>query len=177
MRHGTVPDRSIMNTINAKKMGTLTSAARREGVHLVKVEETLLRVISAVPVFAGIGRLELIALLANASRVERGVNQVFFDEGDAGQTFFVFIAGSATIEKRTETGWQPLSDLRPGDTFGEMALVDGGTRSARVLATSNAVALMFQKNDIDLSLEAAIVIYRNIARILSKRLRNYNEKL
>ncbi|MEN9838111.1 MAG: hypothetical protein RLZ79_1779 [Pseudomonadota bacterium] len=172
-----MPDRSIMNTIETKKTGPLISIARREGVHLLKIDETLLRVISAVPVFAGIGRLELIALLANASRVERSVDQVFFDEGDTGQTFFVFITGSAVIEKRTEAGWQSISELRPGDTFGEMAIVDGGKRSARVRATSNSIALMFQKNDIDLSLEAAIVIYRNIARILSKRLRHYNEKL
>ncbi len=144
---------------------------------MIKIDETLLRVISAVPVFAGIGRLELIALLANAIRVERNLDEVFFDEGDAGQTFFVFIAGTAAIEKRTDGGWQSILDLRPGDAFGEMAIVDGGKRSARVRATSNAVALMFQKNDIDLSLEAAIVIYRNIARILSKRLRHYNEKL
>lgn len=144
---------------------------------MIKIDEILLRVLSAVPVFTGLGRLELIALLANATRVERSTEQAFFDEGDEGQTFFVFINGSAVIEKRTSGGWQTLAELRPGETFGEMAIVDGGKRSARVRATSDAVALMFQKNDIELSAEAAIVIYRNIARILSKRLRHYNEKL
>ncbi|MFZ9871431.1 MAG: Crp/Fnr family transcriptional regulator [Steroidobacteraceae bacterium] len=144
---------------------------------MIKIDETLLRVLAAVPIFAGIGRLELIALLANAIRVERAADQLFFDEGDDGQTFFVFIMGSAIIEKHTSNGWHELADLRPGDTFGEMAIVDGGKRSARVRATSDAIALKFQKNDIELSAEAAIVIYRNIARILSKRLRHYNEKL
>lgn len=144
---------------------------------MIKIDETLLRVLSAVPIFAGIGRLELIALLANATRVERRPDQVFFDEGDEGQTFFVFIIGTAVIEKRTDSGWQHLADLRPGDAFGEMAIVDGGKRSARARATSNSIALMFQKNDIDVSHEAGIMIYRNIARILSKRLRQYNEKL
>lgn len=144
---------------------------------MLKIDETLLRVLGAVPVFSGVGRLELIALLAHAARVQKGADQLFFDEDEEGQTFFVFIAGSAVIEKRTASGWQQLSDLRPGETFGEMAIVDGGKRSARVRATSDAIALMFQKNDIDLSIEAAITIYRNIARILSKRLRHYNEKL
>ncbi len=144
---------------------------------MIKIDEILLRVLSSVPVFAGVGRLELIALLANAVRVERKADQPFFSEGDEGQTFFVFIAGTAVIEKHTDAGWQTLADLKPGETFGEMAIVDGGKRSARVRATTDAVALMFQKNDIELSAEAAIVIYRNIARILSKRLRHYNEKL
>ena len=144
---------------------------------MLKIDETLLRVLGAVPVFSGVGRLELIALLAHATRVQKTADQLFFDEDEEGQTFFVFIAGSAVIEKRTSSWWQPLSDLRPGETFGEMAIVDGGKRSARVRATSDAIALMFQKNDIDLSMEAAIMIYRNIARILSKRLRHYNEKL
>lgn len=144
---------------------------------MIKVDETLLRVIGAVPIFAGIGRLELIALLTNATRVACGGDQTFFDEGDDGQAFFVFITGSAVIEKRTDRGWQLLAELRPGETFGEMAIVDGGRRSARVRATSNSIALMFQKNDIDASTEAAVVIYRNIARTLSKRLRQYNEKI
>jgi len=144
---------------------------------VIKIDETLLRVISAVPIFTGIGRLELIALLANAIRVERSADQLFVDEGEVGQTFFVFITGDAIIEKRTDDGWQAIAALRPGETFGEMAIVDSGKRSARVRATSDSIALMFQKSDIDLSMEAAIIIYRNIARILSKRLRHYNEKL
>lgn len=144
---------------------------------MIKIDETLLRVLSAVPIFADLGRLELISLLANATRVARSPDQVFFDEGDEAQTFFVFITGTASIEKYTESGWQHLADLRPGEAFGEMAIVDGGKRSARVRATSNAIALMFQKSDIDMSREAGIMIYRNIARILSKRIRQYNEKL
>jgi len=144
---------------------------------LIKIDETLLRVLGAVPIFAGLGRLELIALLANATRLELEPGQLFFDEGDEGQTFFVFIKGSAVIEKHSTSGSQHLADLRPGDAFGEMAIVDSGKRSARARAITNSTALMFQKNDIVASNEAGIMIYRNIARILSKRLRQYNEKL
>ncbi|MEN9526560.1 MAG: hypothetical protein RLY56_511 [Pseudomonadota bacterium] len=144
---------------------------------MIKIDETLLRVLNAVPVFAGLGRQELISILAKTSRVECQSDQLFFDEGEEGQTFFVFITGSAVVEKRTAAGWQSLKDLRPGDAFGEMAIVDGGKRSARVRACSTAISLMFRKTDIDGTPEAAMVIYRNIARILSKRLRDYNEKI
>ena len=54
-------------------------------------------------------------------------------EGEGGLGFFVVADGKATVTidgvKRRELG--------PGDHFGEMALIDGGTRSAKVTADTD----------------------------------------
>jgi CRP/FNR family cyclic AMP-dependent transcriptional regulator len=51
-------------------------------------------------------------------------------EGESGLGFFVVADGTAAV---TVDGTK-RRDLGPGDHFGEMALIDGGTRSAKVTA-------------------------------------------
>lgn len=70
-----------------------------------------------------------------------------------------------------------MAELRPGDTFGEMAIVDGLRRSARVRATEESIALALTQKSLDGYPELAAGLYRNIARIQSQRIRKYNETM
>jgi len=48
---------------------------------------------------------------------------------------FFLAQGDVRIEKRVETGGaKEVALLSPGDTFGEMALIEGSTRAARAVA-------------------------------------------
>ena len=112
------------------------------------VDETLLRVFANVPLFAGIERVHLVWLVAAVERVDVVADQLFFDEDDPGDRFFVFIKGKAVVEKRTEGGgWQSVAELSPGETFGEMAIVDNQPRSARVRAETDSVALALTQKE------------------------------
>jgi CRP-like cAMP-binding protein len=142
------------------------------------VDETLLRVFSNVPLFAGIDRVHLVWLIAAVERVDMAADRLFFDEGDRGDRFFIFIKGHAVVEKRSgEAAWQSVAELRPGETFGEMAIVDGLPRSARVRATEESIALALTQKSLDGYPELAAGLYRNIARIQSQRIRKYNETM
>ena len=63
-------------------------------------------------------------------------------EGDAADAFYVIASGRARAIKAGPGGQElPLTILRPGDSFGEMGLLDGAKRTATVRA-SNDVALL-----------------------------------
>ena len=59
--------------------------------------------------------------------------QSLVSEGAAGYVFFVIEEGTAGVEREGEF----LRELGPGDHFGEIAILDGGRRTASVVATSN----------------------------------------
>jgi pyruvate,water dikinase len=88
-----------------------------------------------VPLFAGLDRREVeqIARLFKVRRFAEGETVVM--EGSGGAAFFLIDSGAATISIRgAERG-----TLEPGDYFGEIALIDEGTRMATITASSELV--------------------------------------
>jgi pyruvate,water dikinase len=76
---------------------------------------------------------EQIARLLKERRFTRGETVIM--EGSGGATFYLIDSGEATV---TSKGVH-LTTLGPGDYFGEIALIDGGPRSATVTAASDLV--------------------------------------
>ena len=134
----------------------------------------LLRIASHVSLFAGMPRPLLERLLARSERVSRAENQLFFDEGEVGESFYVLVKGTAVVEKKGGSHWVPLATVAPGDTFGEMTLIDEKVRSARVRATSESVCLYFAGARLHDAPELLAGIYRNIARLQTRRLKAAN---
>jgi len=88
-----------------------------------------------VPLFAGLDRREVeqIARLFKVRRFTEGETVV--REGSGGAAFFLIDSGKAAISiQGTERG-----SLQPGDYFGEIALIDEGTRMATITASSELV--------------------------------------
>jgi CRP-like cAMP-binding protein len=88
-----------------------------------------------VPLFADLSRHELqqIARLFKERRFVRG--DTIIKEGSGGAAFFVIESGEATVS----IGGQPHSTLKAGDYFGEIALIDEGTRMASITAAGDMV--------------------------------------
>src|SRR6266446_5972883 len=62
-------------------------------------------------------------------------DQVLFEENEPGDCLYLILQGSIKISKRGRGGQQEtLTHLLANDYFGEMALVDGGKRSAQATA-------------------------------------------
>jgi CRP-like cAMP-binding protein len=88
-----------------------------------------------VPLFAGLerGDIEKIALLFKERRFPHG--ETIVREGSGGAAFFLIESGEATVS----VGGVERTTLRSGDYFGEIALIDEGTRSATITATTDLV--------------------------------------
>ena len=92
-------------------------------------------ILQRVPLFADLSRRELqqIARLFKERRFAEGETVV--QEGSGGAAFFVIQSGEASVL----LGGKKHSTLKPGDYFGEIALIDEGTRMATITATSDLV--------------------------------------
>jgi CRP-like cAMP-binding protein len=88
-----------------------------------------------VPLFADLSESEVqqIALLFKERHFSQGETVV--KEGSDGAAFFLIESGAATVSVAGST----RDDLKPGDYFGEIALIDEGVRSATITATSDLV--------------------------------------
>jgi ATP-binding cassette subfamily B protein len=63
---------------------------------------------------------------------------VIVQEGDEADALYVLVSGRARVVKLAEGGEEvPLNTLRPGDSFGEIGLLEQATRTATVRASSD----------------------------------------
>jgi CRP-like cAMP-binding protein len=88
------------------------------------------------PLFRGLppATLERIAALATQRGYRRG--EIVFSAGDAGDALFGVVSGRIRISTGNADGREIfLNIMEPGETFGEIALLDGGTRTATATAT------------------------------------------
>lgn len=138
-------------------------------------DKLLHRIAACVPVFSGMPLQCLVKTIAGAEQWPVRNGDPFFSEGDKGYSFFILLSGEAAVEKLTGGKCVCLARLGPGDCFGEMALVDQRPRSATVRAKSDVLSLRFSQQKLDAYPEAAAYVYRNIAKILAKRLSSSNE--
>src|SRR5262249_23191630 len=83
-----------------------------------------------VELFAGMDRrpAEQIGPLLKERRFAKGETVIM--EGTGGAAFFIIASGEATVSSKSAS----LATLGPGQYFGEVALIDGGPRSATVTA-------------------------------------------
>jgi len=139
------------------------------------------RLLGNVPIFGGIDLDTVRFLVARSTRVEVAAGDWFFRQGSRGTSAFVLESGRVSILKRWQDTDHLLRHLEAGDCFGEVALVDFGGRSASVRAETACRAIEFTARDLlavkSRSPEQFAIIYMNIARELSRRLRAADERL
>ncbi len=78
--------------------------------------------------------------------VSYGFGEVIVEEGARADGFYVIVSGSARVLRRGEQGEErSLGMLGPGDSFGEIALLEDGHRTATVRASGAVEALKLDK--------------------------------
>ena len=95
--------------------------------------EDLVARLGEVPVFSGCSKKELQAIARTVRPIEHEAGSVIATEGEPGAGLFVIQSGEADVT----IGGKRVNQLHAGDFFGEMALLDGGPRTATVTATTD----------------------------------------
>jgi serine phosphatase RsbU (regulator of sigma subunit) len=105
-------------------------------------------------------------------------DQVIIEDEGYGDEVFFLVEGRIRITKRSTTGESRLlALLHPGDCFGELELIAGRPRSARVIAMDACVTYTLRKADFDTLLYQSRAVAVRLLQVLSIRLRATNNTL
>lgn len=105
-------------------------------------------------------------------------NDVVLMEEEAGNALFVIKCGKVKIARTSTDGREViLTILSDSDFFGEMAILDGLTRSATVVAIEESELFLIQRNDFLNLLREHPEISIALLQELSKRLRSSDMKI
>lgn len=134
--------------------------------------------LAGVPLLAGLdpdelARIARVAVPRSFSKGER-----VFHEGDETDACYVIRSGEVRVTREHPDGRAiALATLGPGEIVGEMAMLDGGVRSASVEALSDVELLALAAADMRGLLERNAAITTKLVVALAQRLRETNERI
>lgn len=91
-----------------------------------------LAMLAKVPLLAGLSDKELEAVGRLADEVDLPAGKVLAKQGDVAEEFFIILDGTVSVER----DGNHLRDMRPGNFFGELAMLAKVPRTATVTTTT-----------------------------------------
>lgn len=136
------------------------------------------RLMQTVSLFRGFSHVDVQEFIGRAKRLDCVKGQTVIREREPGTTLFVVIAGNLEVLRTTADQQEVrIAVLGPGNTFGEMGLIEHLPRSASVRCISDCCLLMLDEKDLLHIPEVCPKLYRNLACMLAERLRNSNTSI
>ena len=120
-----------------------------------------------VPLFAGFGGRELERLGMLTDELDLPAGRVLMREGDRGEELFIIVRGAARVER----DGRDQATLAADDFFGEIALVDGGPRSATVTLSEDSTLLVVGRRQFQQLLEEFPDVRLQVLEALARRVR------
>lgn len=138
---------------------------------LTSVERLLF--VRAVPIFQELRDDFLVRLASVMDELSFPANHTIVTQGQEGRSLYIVVSGQV----RVHIGNQELAQLGPGTCFGEMSLFDAEPRSASVTSLAPSECLVLTQQQLYEAIEETPGIAVNIIRLLSRRIRELNQKL
>jgi len=147
-----------------------TTGVGREDRPLTRHDVDLL---AGVPLFAGLSRRHLRRLAQHADVTTFRKGEFIVKQEQAGGTFYVLTEGEAKVLRNG----RPIGTLEPGDFLGEIALLDGGPRSADVIALTPITSIRIFKRAFDRMVAEEPGVAAKILAVVARRLREAERSL
>lgn len=129
--------------------------------------------LAQVPLFAGLSRRHLKKLAEHADEISFRPRETIVEFGDPGTSFYVIVEGEAKVVRGSRT----LAHMEPGEFFGEISLLDGGPRTATVIAETPVVAIRVFKRSFDAVVAQEPGVASKILAVVARRLRESERAL
>jgi CRP/FNR family transcriptional regulator, cyclic AMP receptor protein len=129
--------------------------------------------IAGIPLFSACSKRDLQRLAKASDEVQIAAGTQLTVEDTIGREAFVIISGTATVSK----GGEAVATLGPGDHFGELALLDGGPRTATVTADADMEVLVLSKPAFNGVLDEIPTLAHKLLVSLAHRLRESEQSL
>jgi CRP-like cAMP-binding protein len=126
-------------------------------------------VLGLVPMFRGLSKRQLKHLADLCEVADYMAEHSIVRQGEPGDAFYVVLTGQAKIT----IGRRFLGRVLPGDHFGEIAVLDGGPRSATVTSETPMTLLVLRReeflkalrDDPDLAAQMMVELARMFRRV------------
>src|SRR4051794_29090423 len=105
--------------------------------------KTYLEHLSQVALFSSCSNRDLQKIAKASDEVTIDEERVLVEQDKPGHEFFVIIEGTAAVKRSN----RKIATLGPGDHFGELALFDGGPRTATVVAETPLKVLVLGQRE------------------------------
>lgn len=132
-------------------------------------------ILSAIPLFSFLGRAEIAAVQSLFVESAHQKDEYICREGDEGNTFHIILDGELEVIAGEGDSARVLALLKKGDFFGEMALLQGGKRTASVMAARRTHLVTLDRtsfNSLFLKNPKALEYF---TRVLCKRVADANK--
>ncbi len=141
-------------------------------------QASAVELLARVPLLSGLepAELERIAQVAIPRSFPKGAR--VFHEGDRSDACYVIRSGEVRVTREHSDGRAiALATLGTGELVGELAMLDGGVRSASVEALTDVELLAVSATDMKGLLERNAQITAKLVVALTRRLRETNERI
>jgi CRP/FNR family transcriptional regulator, cyclic AMP receptor protein len=129
--------------------------------------------LAGLPLFSACSARDLQRLARATDEVVVEAGKVLTTEGTVGREAFVIIDGVAEVRK----GDRVEAELGPGAHFGELALLDGGPRTATVVAQGEMTLVVLSKPAFNAVLDEIPTLAHKLLVSLARRLRESEQSL
>jgi CRP/FNR family transcriptional regulator, cyclic AMP receptor protein len=120
--------------------------------------------------------LEGIARAMNRRRYRR--HEVIFHEGDPGDALHLVVEGQVKIARESADGGEAIVViLSPGDTFGELVLLDGAPRSATAIAVEATETLAMSRSSFAALIDGTGPFRWRVLSGIAQRIRRVTDQL
>jgi len=136
------------------------------------------KLLGHIPLFEDLAEADLsqINTLMHRKMFPTGVNIITVAQ--PGDLVYILLEGTVKIYVDQLDGSEViLAFLGPGDTFGEMSMVDSAGRSANVVALEDCLCLLMDRGAFHQCLKSTKGLSYNLVRLMSRRLRLANEQI
>ena len=131
-------------------------------------------VLKSIPYFSGLSSTELEAIRRRVFEKSVARNELILLEGEPAEAVYFVVSGVVKSFKTSAEGKeQILCILRPGESFNDVPIFDGGPNPASAIAMSSVTLYRISKTDMQTLLREYPSIAINIIKVLAEKVRHF----
>ncbi len=128
--------------------------------------------LKTIPLLAGLPHSDLEQLAKKVAEVRHAQGNEIIKEGTSGSSVFLIIEGRCEVRR----GNNLIRELKVGEFFGELSILDPAPRTATVRAVESSVLLMLEGYDFRTALKSSMQMSQRLIVVLAERLRHMTDE-
>jgi len=132
-----------------------------------------LKHLAQISLFSACSNRDLQKIAKAADELTIDEEREIVKQDTVGREAFVIVEGSAVVKRNGRA----ITTLGPGDYFGELALLDGGPRTASVVAETPITLLVLGQREFTGLLDEVPGLALKIMKVLAERIRDLDNKI